>query len=37
MSDHPQKKYCENCKEETMHMMSGTGKKGACEVCGKEL
>ena len=26
--------FCENCEQETRHLISPTGKKSACMVCG---
>lgn len=29
--------FCENCNESTIHLFSGSGRKGVCMSCGHEL
>jgi len=36
MCETEKKEFCESCEQDTFHIVSGSGKKRACGVCGKQ-
>lgn len=37
MSERQQIRFCDNCNDETPHLVSGSGRKGSCEDCGSRF